>query len=121
IPPRPPISLHGRIIFRTSHQPLRLRPASLAFQRAASVAPVSGVRYCDHMADENRFRRFVKDKAVLLILAVVLVVPVAAYLAFARQAPVIAESGSDLKALPADEKHVVTRRLKDTDLEALER
>jgi hypothetical protein len=73
------------------------------------------------MADENRFRRFVKDKAVLLILAVVLVVPVAAYLAVARQAPVIAESGSDLKALPADEKHVVTRRLKDTDLEALER
>ena len=72
------------------------------------------------MATATGPAKFIRDKALLLILAVVLVIPVAAYLAITRQPPDVAESGADLKAMSSDDKLVVTRGLKDADLEALE-
>ena len=62
-----------------------------------------------------------KDKLILLGLAVLIVAPFAIYWGISRQAPDVAGSGSDLSLLDSGDKLIVSQGLSDDDLDELAR
>lgn len=73
------------------------------------------------MAETKTHGSKIKDKFLLVGLAVLIVAPVAVFYALQRDVPVVAESADDLDMFSADDTHIVTRGLKDEDIAALER
>ncbi|MCA8910349.1 MAG: hypothetical protein KDB82_01485, partial [Planctomycetes bacterium] len=73
------------------------------------------------MAEARTKVRTLKDKLILLGLAVLIVAPFAVFFGISRQPPKVSKSASDLDKYPDDEKVLVTQGLKDEDVDALER
>ena len=73
------------------------------------------------MTDSKPRSAKIKDKLILLGIAVLIVAPVAAFFALQREVPLVAESADDLDLYASDETLIVTRGLKDEDMHALER
>ena len=73
------------------------------------------------MAEAKTPAAKLKDKLILVVIAVLLVAPVAVFFALQRDVPLVAESADDLDMYSSDETLLVTRGLSDVDMPALER